>query len=203
MAPFSRPEAPTRAFILHIARDSRPLSAPGTRDIATSGSIAIAKPLTASSPFSKGQTSPQAMARNGSRDCRVCSCGRRGSNPHRSQGFFFGAGRLNAAFTSSSLMRFAGSPRCPRFCSSVPSPIIPRWIVGRGCLASFLAFFGSGLSVTGKSFALAGLGSLRNAGRSSNTTPTTEPENQQGGRSSEVSSLKSSVALVQNQRPRP
>jgi hypothetical protein len=42
-----------------------------------------------------------------------------------SQGFFFGAGWLKAASTSSSLMRFVGSPRSPRFCSSVPSPIIP------------------------------------------------------------------------------
>jgi hypothetical protein len=61
---------------------------------------------------------------------------------------------LKAASTSSSLMRFAGSPRSPRFCSSVPSPIIPRWIIGRVSLASF----GSGLSVIGKSFGLAVLG---------------------------------------------
>ena len=56
-----------------------------------------------------------------------------------SQGFFLRAGWLKAASTSSSLMRCAGSPRSPRFCSSVPSPIIPRWIIGRGSLAPFLA----------------------------------------------------------------
>src|SRR6185437_922480 len=55
--------------------------------------------------------------------------------------------------------RFAGSPRSPRFCSSVPSPIIPRWIMGRGSLTSFLASFGSGLSFIKKSFVSAGSGS--------------------------------------------
>ena len=79
---------------------------------------------------------------------------------------------MKAAFTSSSLMRFPGSPLCPRFCSSVPSPIIPRWIMGRGSLASFFASFGSGLSVTGKSFVSAVSGRARNVLRSSNTNPT-------------------------------
>ena len=74
--------------------------------------------------------------------------------------FLFGAGRLKTASTSSCLIRFAGSPRSPRFCSSVPSPIFPRWIMGRGSSASFLTFIGSGLSVMGESFVLAGSGSL-------------------------------------------
>ncbi len=47
-----------------------------------------------------------------------------------------------------------------KVCSSVPSPIIPRWTMGRGSLASFLASFGSGLSVIGKTFVLAVSGSL-------------------------------------------
>ena len=62
--------------------------------------------------------------------------GDRPNRPHPvielgSQGLFFGADFLKAASTSSCLMRFAGSPRSPRFCSSVPSPIIPRCIMGR------------------------------------------------------------------------
>jgi hypothetical protein len=40
----------------------------------------------------------------------------------------------NAASTSSSLMRADGSPRSLRFCSSVPSPIIPGWLI-RGFLS--------------------------------------------------------------------
>jgi hypothetical protein len=50
------------------------------------------------------------------------------------RGFIFGACPLKAASTSSSFMRLSGSPNSPRFCSSVPSPIIPRWIIRRGCL---------------------------------------------------------------------
>ena len=67
MAPFLRPEAPTQAFILHIARGSPPMSARGTSDIATSGSIAIAKPLTAPSPIFKDWTDPHT---SGLGDCR-------------------------------------------------------------------------------------------------------------------------------------
>ena len=63
-------------------------------------------------------------------------------------------------------MRFPGSPLCPRFCSSVPSPIIPIWIMGRRSLASLFASFGSGLSVTGKSFVLAVSGSRGHPTRS-------------------------------------
>ena len=50
-----------------------------------------------------------------------------------------------AASTSSSLIRAAGFPRWPRFCSSVPSPIMP----GCGSAAGFLVsvFLGSCLLV--------------------------------------------------------
>src|SRR5580693_5421132 len=43
------------------------------------------------------------------------------------QGDFLGFCLPKAAFTSPFLIRAAGLPRSPRFCSSVPSPIIPGW----------------------------------------------------------------------------
>ena len=59
-----------------------------------------------------------------------------------------GAGWLEAASTSSSFDALARSPRSQRFCSSVLSPIIRRWIMGRGSLVFFLASFGSDFSVS-------------------------------------------------------
>ncbi len=48
-----------------------------------------------------------------------------------SQGFFFGAGGLKAASTSSSLMRFAGSPRSPSFALPRRRPSFPDRRFGR------------------------------------------------------------------------
>ena len=55
MEPFLRPETPTQAFIPPIAPDSRHSFARRTRNIAMSVCIAIARPPTAPSPFSKGR----------------------------------------------------------------------------------------------------------------------------------------------------
>jgi len=42
---------------------------------------------------------------------------------------FFGSVLPKAASTSSAFMRLDGSPDSFRFCSSVPSPIIPGWVI--------------------------------------------------------------------------
>ena len=46
-------------------------------------------------------------------------------NAKKLQGFFLRFFLTNAASTSSFLIRAVGFPRSLRFCSSVPSPIIP------------------------------------------------------------------------------
>src|ERR1700682_1935996 len=61
--------------------------------------------------------------------------------------FVFLASLANAASTSSFLMRASGFPGWPRFCSSVPSPIMP----GCGSPGFLLVPLGSGLLVISKS----------------------------------------------------
>src|SRR3984957_9789487 len=56
--------------------------------------------------------------------------------------YFLLASLAKAASTSSFLMRAAGLPGWPRFCSSVPSPIMPVWVSG-----FFAGFLGADLLV--------------------------------------------------------
>jgi hypothetical protein len=60
-----------------------------------------------------------------------------------SQGFF-GSVLPKVASTSSAFMRAEGSPGSFKFCSSVPSPIIPGWVI----LADLLGALAFGLFVT-------------------------------------------------------
>jgi len=60
-----------------------------------------------------------------------------------SQGFF-GSVLPKAASTSSAFIRAEGSPGSFKFCSSVPSPIIPGWVI----LADLLGASTIGLFVT-------------------------------------------------------
>jgi hypothetical protein len=50
--------------------------------------------------------------------------------------YFFGFWFPKAASNSSSWMRAAGLPRSSRFCSSVPSPIMPGWLTSDFILVS-------------------------------------------------------------------
>src|SRR5579872_1173242 len=70
--------------------------------------------------------------------CVAAHCARKywktGAKFDQHENYFLGRGLPKAAVTSFFFIRAAGLPRSPRFCSSVPSPIMPGWIT----LACFL-----------------------------------------------------------------